>query len=97
MQEIYKIEPNRQRLLNKGKQFKDEETLDKLVEKDDTVIHLVFRSESDVKAAQENASQNNQNSNTQNNVNVNNQNQNRHQLHARPIFLICKNKGYFLT
>ena len=76
LQEIYKIVPNRQRLLNKGKQFKDEETLDKLVEKDDTVIHLVFRSESDVKAAQENASQNNQNSNTQNNVNVNNQNQN---------------------
>ena len=52
--EIYKIEPIRQRLLNKGKQFKDDETLDKLVEKDDTIIHLVFRSESDVKAAQEN-------------------------------------------
>jgi len=76
LQEIYKIEPNRQRLLNKGKQFKDDETLDKLVEKDDTIIHLVFRSESDVKASQENASQNNQNNNIQNNTNVNSQNQN---------------------
>ena len=67
--EIYKIEPIRQRLLNKGKQFKDDETLDKLVEKDDTIIHLVFRSESDVKAAQENATKNTQNTNanTQNN------------------------------
>ena len=53
--EIYKIEPNRQRLLNKGKQFKDDEYLDKLVTKDDTIIHLVFRSEADVKQAQENA------------------------------------------
>ena len=44
LEEIYKIQPNRQRLLYKGKQFKDEETLDKLVEKDDTIIHLVFRS-----------------------------------------------------
>ena len=55
LEEIYKIEPNRQRLLNKGKQFKDEEYLDKLVDKDDTTIHLVFRSEEDVKRAQENA------------------------------------------
>ena len=53
--EIYKIEPNRQSLLNKGKHFKDDEYLDKLVTKDDTIIHLVFRSEADVKQAQENA------------------------------------------
>ena len=70
--EIYKIEPNRQRLLNKGKQFKDDEYLDKLVDKDDTTIHVVFRSEADVKRAQENA----QNNNTQNNTNQNSQNQN---------------------
>ena len=73
LEEIYKIEPIRQRLLNKGKQFKDNQTLDKLVDKDDTIIHLVFRSESDVKAAQENAANNNQNNNTNNNT----QNQNR--------------------
>ena len=72
LEEIYKIEPIRQRLLNKGKQFKDNQTLDKLVDKDDTIIHLVFRSESDVKAAQENAANNNQNNNTNNNT----QNQN---------------------
>ena len=76
LEEIFKIEPNRQRLLNKGKQFKDDETLDKLVEKDDTIIHLVFRSESDVKSLQENTTQNTQNNNTQNNNNSNNQNQN---------------------
>ena len=77
LEEIFKIEPNRQRLLNKGKQFKDDETLDKLVEKDDTIIHLVFRSESDVKSLQENTTQNTQNNNTQsNNNNTNNQNQN---------------------
>ena len=66
---IYNIEPNRQRLLNKGKQFKDDEYLDKLVDKDDTTIHLVFRSEEDVKRAQENSQNNanpNQNQNTQN-------------------------------
>ena len=67
--EIYKIEPYRQRLLNKGKQFKDDEYLDKLVDKDDTTIHLVFRSEEDAKRAQENA-QNNNNAN-QNNQNIN--------------------------
>ena len=66
--EIYKIEPNRQRLLNKGKQFKDDEYLDKLVDKDNTIIHLVFRSEADVKQAQENA-QNNTNSNQPQNQN----------------------------
>ena len=33
LSEIYNIEPNRQRLLNKGKQFKDDEYLDKLVTK----------------------------------------------------------------
>lgn len=65
--EIYKIEPYRQRLLNKGKQFKDDEYLDKLVDKDDTTIHLVFRSEEDAKRAQENAQNNNNaNQNTQN-------------------------------
>lgn len=69
MAEIYKIEPYRQRLLNKGKQFKDDEYLDKLVDKDDTTIHLVFRSEEDAKRAQENA-QNNNNAN-QNNQNIN--------------------------
>ena len=74
--EIYKIEPIRQRLLNKGKQFKDDETLDKLVEKDDTIIHLVFRSESDVKAAQENATNNTQTNTAQNRPNVINQGQN---------------------
>ena len=66
---IYNIEPNRQRLINKGKQFKDDDYLDKLVDKDDTTIHLVFRSEEDVKRAQENAQNNtnqNQNQNTQN-------------------------------
>ena len=72
--EIYKIEPIRQRLLNKGKQFKDEETLDKLVDQDDTTIHLVFRSEADVKRMQENAQNNNQNQNQ--NQNQNNQNGN---------------------
>ena len=76
LEEIYKIEPNRQRLLNKGKQFKDDETLDKLVEKDDTIIHLVFRSESDVKAAQEKVQQNAQNSNNQSNATNQNQNSN---------------------
>ena len=71
LQEIYNIEPIRQRLLNKGKQFKDDEYLDKLVDKDDTTIHLVFRSEEDVKRAQE-ASRNNTNTNTNhNNQNVN--------------------------
>ena len=70
--ELYKIEPNRQRLLNKGKQFKDDEYLDKLVDKDDTTIHLVFRSEADVKRAQENI-ENNSNSNS-NNSNQNTQN-----------------------
>ena len=71
--EIYKIEPIRQRLLNKGKQFKDDEYLDKLVDKDDTTIHLVFRSEEDVKRLQENAkNNNNQNTNTnQNTQNIN--------------------------
>ena len=71
--EIYNIEPNRQRLLNKGKQFKDDEYLDKLVDKDDTIIHLVFRSEEQVREAQQN-SQNNNNTNqtqNQNNQNVN--------------------------
>jgi len=67
LEEIYKIEPYRQRLLNKGKQFKDDEYLDKLVDKDDTTIHLVFRSEEDAKRAQENAQNNNNaNQNTQN-------------------------------
>ena len=71
LQEMYNIEPIRQRLLNKGKQFKDDEYLDKLVDKDDTTIHLVFRSEEDVKRAQE-ANQNNNNTNTnQNNPNIN--------------------------
>ena len=73
MSEIYNIEPNRQRLLNKGKQFKDDEYLDKLVDKDDTIIHLVFRSEEQVREAQAN-SQNNNNTNqtqNQNNQNVN--------------------------
>ena len=74
--EIYKIEPIRQRLLNKGKQFKDDEYLDKLVDKDDTTIHLVFRSEEDARRLQENAKNNtaNQNQNqsqTQNNQNTN--------------------------
>ena len=45
LEEIYKIEPIRQRLLNKGKQFKDNQTLDKLVDKDDTIIHLVLLSD----------------------------------------------------
>ena len=70
--EIYKIEPIRQRLLYRGKQFKDEETLDKLVDQDDTIIHLVFRSEADVRQMQENAQNNNSNENqNQNNQNVN--------------------------
>ena len=69
--EIYKIEPYRQRLLNKGKQFKDDEFLDKLVDKDDTTIHLVFRSEEDAKRAQENAQNNNNASQTTQNQNVN--------------------------
>ena len=73
LQEIYKIEPNRQRLLNKGKQFKDEETLDKYVDKDDTIIHLVFRSESDVKESQEKANQDNNARNNTNNANPQNQ------------------------
>ena len=72
LQGIYNIEPNRQRLLNKGKQFKDEETLDKLVDKDDTIIHLVFRSESDVRESQQKVNNDN---NAQNNNNANNQNQ----------------------
>ena len=59
--EIYKIEPIRQRLLNKGKQFKDDEYLDKLVDKDDTIIHLVFRSEEDVRRMQENNNNSSQN------------------------------------
>ena len=75
LEKIYNIEPNRQRLLNKGKQFKDDEYLDKLVDKDDTTIHLVFRSEEDVRRAQENAKNNNtsnQNTNTsQNTQNIN--------------------------
>ena len=74
--EIYKIEPIRQRLLNKGKQFKDDEYLDKLVDKDDTTIHLVFRSEEDARRLQENAKNNTPNQNqtqaqTQNNQNTN--------------------------
>ena len=69
--EIYKVEPIRQRLLNKGKQFKDDEYLDKLVDKDDTTIHLVFRSEEDVKRLQE-QSQNNNNQNTNTNQNAQN-------------------------
>ena len=73
--ELYNIEPNRQRLLNKGKQFKDDEFLDKLVDKDDTTIHLVFRSEADVKRAQE-AAQNNNNPNQNNQNNQNNPNVN---------------------
>ena len=69
--EIYNIEPARQRLLNKGKQFKDEETLDKLVDKDDTIIHLVFRSEEDVRNAQQNAANNENNNNNNANQNAN--------------------------
>ena len=68
---IYNIEPNRQRLINKGKQFKDDEHLDKLVDKDDTIIHLVFRSEEDVKRAQENAKAQNATNNQNNNQNSN--------------------------
>ena len=75
LQEIYNIEPIRQRLLNKGKQFKDDEYLDKLVDKDDTTIHLVFRSEADVKRMQE-QSQNASNTNTSQNQTQNNQNTN---------------------
>ena len=67
--EIYKIEPYRQRLLNKGKQFKDDDYLDKLVDKDDTTIHLVFRSEEDAKRAQENAQNNNNANQSTQNVN----------------------------
>ena len=74
--EIYKIEPIRQRLLNKGKQFKDDEYLDKLVDKDDTTIHLVFRSEEDVKRMQVNAQNNNNTSNQNQNQNQNTQNVN---------------------
>ena len=74
--EIYKIEPIRQRLLNKGKQFKDDEYLDKLVDKDDTTIHLVFRSEEDVRRMQENAQNNNNTSNQNQNQNQNTQNVN---------------------
>ena len=69
--EIYKIEPYRQRLLNKGKQFKDDEFLDKLIDKDDTTIHLVFRSEEDAKRALENTQNNNNSSQTTQNQNVN--------------------------
>ena len=86
--EIYKIEPNRQRLLNKGKQFKDDEYLDKLVDKDNTIIHLVFRSEADVKQAQENA---------QNNTNTNQpQNQNNRSVDPfQNIFNIVSNSDQF--
>ena len=69
--EIYKIEPIRQRLLNKGKQFKDDEYLDKLVDKDDTIIHLVFRSEEDVRRMQETAQNRNNNTTNQNQNNQN--------------------------
>ena len=75
LQEIYNIEPIRQRLLNKGKQFKDDEYLDKLVDKDDTTIHLVFRSEADVKRMQE-QSQNPSNTNTSQAQNQTQNNQN---------------------
>ena len=69
---IYNVEPKKQRLLNKGKQFKDDEYLDKLVDKDDTTIYLVFRNEEDVKRAQETAQNNaNQNQNFQNAQNIN--------------------------
>ena len=71
LSKLYNIEPNRQRLINKGKQFKDDEYLDKLVDKDDTTIHLVFRSEEDVKRVQENPQDN---SNTDSNTNQNTQN-----------------------
>ena len=55
------------KIRGEGKQFKDDEYLDKLVDKDDTTIHLVFRSEEDAKRAQENAQNNNNaNQNTQN-------------------------------
>ena len=91
LQDIYKMEPNRQRLLNKGKQFKDDDTLDKYVEKDDTIIHLVFRSESDVKSAQENATNNAQNNNTQNNTNPNNQRQNANANPLQNIFSMIYN------
>ena len=90
--EIYKIEPNRQRLLNKGKQFKDDEYLDKLVTKDDTIIHLVFRSEADVKQAQENA-QNNNNANQTQTQNQNQNNQNVNPFHN--ILNIVTNSDQF--
>ena len=79
LEEIYKIEPIRQRLLNKGKQFKDDEYLDKLVDKDDTTIHLVFRSEADVKRMQE------QPQNTTNNNQANPQGQNQNNQNISPF------------
>ena len=79
--EIYKIEPMRQRLINKGKQFKDDDYLDKLVDTDDTTIHLVFRSEAEVKSMQENSQNNNNNNNNTNQ----NQNQNQNNQNINPF------------
>ena len=82
LEKIYNKEPIRQRLLFKGKQLKDDECLDKLVDKDDTIIHLVFRSEEDVLR-----SQNNQNSQNNNNNQSNNQNRNQNQQNIDLCFL----------